>query len=106
VSRRGDFYRVGALLRDDLIDGIEGLGWEGDDQGRAEKVKAALQRATPHRAGFLIDTFDWTWEDFDFLKSILVDVVEEDLGHTAASRGISLGSTPIGRQIRALREKL
>lgn len=105
-TKKGSYVRVGGMLRDELIDGIDALGWEGEDADRAAKVKSSLQIATPHRGGYLIDVHGWGWEDYDFLKSILVDVVETDLGHTAASRGISFGGTPIGRQIRALREKL
>jgi hypothetical protein len=106
VARESDFTRVGGMLRDELITAIAALGWEGEDKPRAEKIKRALERATPHRGSYLIDTFGWGWEDFDFLKSILVDCVEEDMSHTAASRGFRIGNTPIGRQIRALREKL
>lgn len=105
-TKKEGYLRVGTELRDELIDGIATLGWEGEDAERAAKIKAALQIATPHQRGYLVDVHGWDWEDYDFLKSILVDVVEEDLGHTAASRGISFGNTPIGRQIRALREKL
>jgi hypothetical protein len=105
-KKKEGYYYVGGMLRDELIEGIDALGWEGEDAKRAAKIKVALQIATPRRSGYLFDVHDWDWEDFDFLKSILVDVVETDLGHTAASRGIGLGSTPIGRQIRALREKL
>jgi len=106
MTVREGYYYVGAYLRDELISAIDALVWEGEDKERAAKIKAALQLAAPHRGGYLFNVHGWTWEDFDFLKSILVDIVEEDLGHTAASRGISFGNTPIGRQIRALREKL
>lgn len=105
ASRRDSYYRVGAELRDELIDAIDALEWE-EDAGRAGKIKAALQLATPHRRGYLVDVHGWSWEDFDFLKSILVDSVEFDLKNTASSRGIGFGGTPIGRQVRALREKL
>lgn len=98
------YIYVGGMLRDDLIEDIEALDW-GDDQPRADKIKAALQAAAPHRQGYLLDTHGWTWEDVEFLRDTLSSV-EESLGHTAMSRGIGLGGTPIGRQIRALREKL
>jgi hypothetical protein len=104
-SKEGYCY-VGDMLRDELISAIDALGWEGEDAPRAAKVKSALQLAAPHRGGYLFDVHGWDWQDYDFLKTILVDSVEEDLGHTATSRGIGLGNTPIGRQIRALREKL
>jgi hypothetical protein len=100
------YYHVGDMLRDELIKSIDALGWEGEDATRAAKIKSALQLAAPHRGGYLFDVHGWTWEDYDFLKSILVDCVEEDFGHSAASRGFSVGNTPFGRQIRALREKL
>lgn len=100
------YYYVGDMLRDELISSIDALGWEGEDAARAAKIKSALQIATPHRGGYLFDVHGWDWQDYDFLKSILVDVVEEDFGHSAASRGFSVGNTPFGRQIRALREKL
>jgi hypothetical protein len=105
TARKDSYYRVGSELRDELIEGINGLDWE-EDAGRAGKIKAALQLATPHRRGYLVDTHGWDWEDFDFLKTLLVDVVEFDLKNSATSRGISFGGTSIGRQIRALREGL
>lgn len=88
------YYYVGGMLRDELVSSIDSLKWEGEDKERAAKIKSSLQRAAPHR------------EDLDFLKSILVDIVEEDFGHMASSRGFAVGNTPFGRQIRALREKL
>lgn len=97
--------RVGAFLRDDLIKEIDALGWEGEDKARAAKIRQSLQTAVPHRGGFLFDVRDWDWQDYEFLKMIL-DAVEEDMGHSAMSRGIGFGNTPIGRQIRALKEKL
>lgn len=100
------YYYVGDMLRDELVEAIDALGWEGADASRANKIKTALQLAAPHRKGYLVDVHGWSWEDFDFLKSILVDIVEEDFGHMATSRGFSVGSTPFGRQIRALRDKL
>lgn len=104
-------YYVGAELRDDLVREIDALGWEGlDTDGvpfadRAQKIKSALERAQPQRKGYVIDVDGWTWQDYDFLKTTL-DAVAEDMGHSASSRGISLGGTVVGRQIRALREKL
>lgn len=112
ATKKSAGYYVGAELRDELISEIDSLGWEGEDTDgvlfvdRAQKVKTALQSATAHRKGFLFDVDGWAWQDYDFLKTILVDGVMEDMGHTASSRGISLGGTLIGRQIRALREKL
>lgn len=100
------YYYVGGMLRDELVSSIDSLKWEGEDKERAAKIKSSLQRAAPHRKGYLFDVHDWTWEDLDFLKSILVDIVEEDFGHMASSRGFAVGNTPFGRQIRALREKL
>lgn len=105
-NRKVEHYYVGGMLHDELVDAIDALGWEGEDKPRAAKVKAALQIAAPHRGGYLFDAHGWTWEDFDFLKSVLVDVVEEDFGHSASSRGFAPGNTPFGRQIRALKEKL
>jgi hypothetical protein len=105
AAKKG-YYYVGDILRDELVSSIDSLRWEGDDKERAAKIKASLRAAAPHRKGYLFDVHGWTWEDFDFLKSILVDIVEEDFGHTASSRGFAVGNTPFGRQIRALREKL
>lgn len=104
-KKKGEYLRAGSYLRDDLISEIDALGWEGEDKPRAEKIKSALQLAAPHRGDYLFDVHDWSWEDYDFLK-MLVDAVAEDMGHSAMSRGIGYGNTPIGRQIRALREKL
>lgn len=97
---------VGAQLRDALVKDISGIGWDGEEErARAAKVKAALQQAVPRRGGFLVDTEGWTWEDEQFLRDTL-DAVADDLGNITSSRGFSLGGTGIGRQIRALREKL
>lgn len=106
TKRKEGYYYVGDVLRDELLRAIDGLGWEGEDVPRAAKIKSALQLAAPHRKGYLFDVHGWSWEDYDFLKSILVDSVETDWGHSAASRGFSAGNTLLGRQIRALREKL
>jgi len=105
-NSKEDYYYVGNMLRDALIESIDALGWEGEDKARAAKIKVSLQNAAPHRGGYLFNVHGWGWEDFDFLKSILVDSVEEDFGHMAQSRGFSVGNTPFGRQIRALRAKL
>lgn len=105
MARKEGYYYVGDTLRDELIIAIDALGWEGEDKGRAAKIKSALQIAAPHRKGYLFDTHGWTWDDEDFLKSI-VDMVEEDEGHSSMSHGVAFGNTPIARQIRALREKL
>ena len=103
---KDDYYYVGGMLRDELILAIDSLDWGETTKAQAAKIKAALQSAAPHRKGYLFDTDGWRWEDFDFLKSVLVDIVVEDFGHDAMSRGFSVGNTPFGRQIRALREKL
>lgn len=101
----GEFLRVGNYLRDDLIGEIDALDWEGEDKERAAKIRQGLQLAAPHRKGFLLDVHDWTLKDYDFLQT-LIEAVEEDMGHSAMSRGIGFGNTPIGRQIRALKEQL
>lgn len=112
TKKKIDGYYVGAELRDELIREIDSLGWEGDDTDgvpfadRAQKVKTALQNAATHRKGYVINVDGWSWQDYEFLKEILVDGVSEDMKHSAMSRGIGLGGTLIGRQIRALREKL
>ncbi len=100
-----EFLYIGDVLRDALVSDISALGWEGERKERAAKVKAALQRATPHRGGFLVDVHDWTWEDEDFLRDTLRGVYEDE-GHSFMSHGVALGNTRIGRQIRALKEKL
>ncbi|HSX23399.1 MAG TPA: hypothetical protein VLE97_11550 [Gaiellaceae bacterium] len=105
ATKKDTGYYVGAELRDDLVREIDALGWEGDDARRAAKIRQSLAEASPHRSGYLFDVGGWGWEDYDFLK-MLVDAVAEDMGHTASSRGIGFGNTLIGRQIRALREKL
>lgn len=106
TARKEGYCYVGGMLRDELIKAIDDLGWEGEDATRAAKIKSALQVAAPQRQGYLFDVQGWGWEDYDFLKTILVDGVEEDFGHMASSRGFSIGNTPLGRQIRALRDKL
>lgn len=100
-----EYVYVGRELRDELIEDIDAIAWDGDRKVQAAKIKTALQIATPHRTGYLINTDGWTWGDIDFLREVLSSV-EESLGHTAMSRGIGFGNTLIGRQIRALREKL
>ena len=100
----GDYIRVGDVLRDALVDDIDALDWT-DRQAQADKIKTALQIAAPHRSGFLLDTSGWTTSDFDFLR-MEIDSVYEDEGHSFMSRGVALGNTRIGRQIRALREKI
>ena len=103
-KNREDYIRVGAELRDSLIEDISALDWD-DRQAQADKIKSALQLAAPHRGGHLLDTHGWTMGDIDFLRDT-IESVEEDLGHSAMGRGMSFGNTPIARQIRALREKL
>ena len=103
-TRKEDYYYVGAMLRDELIKAIDALDWD-KDKPQAAKIKSALQLAAPQRKGYLFDTHGWTWNDEDFLKSI-IDMVEEDESHSALSRGAAFGNTAIARQIRALREKL
>lgn len=100
----GEYLRVGSYLRNDLIAEIDALDWA-EDKDRAAKIRQALQLAAPHRKGFLFDVHDWTLKDYDFLQT-LIEAVEEDMGHSAMSRGIGFGNTPIGRQIRALKEQL
>ena len=110
ATKKAGVY-VGSELRDDLVRDIDAIGWEGTDTDgvlfadRAQKVKTALEQAEPHRKGFVFDVEGWDWQDYDFLKTTL-ESVEEDMGHSASSRGIGLGGTVIGRQIRALKEKL
>lgn len=99
-----DYLYVGADLRDELLAGIRALDWA-EDKPRADKVASALQRAAPYRKGYLVDAHDWTWEDEDFLRSI-IDMVVEDEGHSMMSHGMNLWNTRLGRQIHALREKL
>lgn len=101
------YIRIGGLLREPLIEAVDAIGWEGDEEiARAAKIRAALAASAPYRGGYLLDVHGWTWEDRDFLKDLLVDGVEQDMQNIGASRGFSVGNTPIGRQIRALREKL
>lgn len=99
-----DYLYVGRDLRDELISAIGSLSWD-EEKERADKIKRALQLAAPYRKGYLIDAHDWTWEDEDFLRSI-VDIVVEDEGHSMMSHGMNLWSTRLGRQIMALRERL
>ena len=100
-----NYVHVGDVLRDALIDDIDSIAWEDDDVARAAKVKAALQLAAPRRGGYLLDMNGWTSADIEFLR-IALDSVYEDEGHSFMSHGVALGGTRIGRQIRALREKL
>lgn len=102
---------VGAELRDDLIEDIDALEWDGTDTDgvpfteRAQKIMTALREAAPQRKGFVFDDEGWAWQDYDFLKTALQSV-KENMDNIATSRGISLGGSLIGRQIHALREKL
>jgi hypothetical protein len=105
TKRKEEYVYVGRELRDELIEDIASIDWDGDRKAQAEKIKSALQIATPQRTGYLINTDGWSWGDVDFLREALSSV-RESLGHTAMSRGIGFGNTLIGRQIRALREKL
>jgi hypothetical protein len=100
----GDYIRIGDVLRDALIEDIKAIDWA-DRQAQADKIKKALQIAAPHHGGFLLDTSGWTTGDFDFLR-MEVDSVYEDEGHSFMSHGIAFGNSRIGRQIRALREKI
>ena len=107
-ARKEGYYYVGRELRDELIEDINAIDWEGASKAQAEKVKASLQIAAPQppqRTGYLVNTDGGTWGDVDFLRDA-ISSVEESLGHTAMSRGIGFSNTTIGRQIRALREKL
>jgi len=99
VALKEGYYYVGGMLRDELIKEIDALGWEGEDAPRAAKIKRVLQLAAPQ----LFDVQGWDWVDFDFLKTILVEGVKTDFENLF---GFPIGNTPIGRQIRALREKL
>ena len=96
---------VGDVLRDALIEDIDAIAWDADRRAQADKVKTALQSAAPHRGGCLVDMNGWTQSDVDFLR-MEVNSVHEDEGHSFMSHGVALGGTRIGRQIRALREKL
>lgn len=104
TKRKEGYVRIGDVLRDALVEDIGSLAWEGPDKERADKIKSALQRAAPYRKGYLLDTNDWGWEDFDFLRTTLTSV-EETEGH---SHGVGGGfyNTRIGRQISALQEDL
>ena len=99
------YVHVGDVLRDALIEDIDAIAWDVDRRAQADKVKAALQQAAPHRGGYLVNMNAWTQGDVDFLR-MEVDSVYEDEGHSFMSHGVALGNTRIGRQIRALREKL
>jgi len=99
------YVHVGDVLRDALVDDIDAIAWDGDMRARADKVKASLQLAAPHRGGYLVDTSGWSQDDVDFLR-MEVDSVHEDEGHSFMSHGIRLGNTRIGRQILALRTRL
>jgi hypothetical protein len=102
IARKKEGYvHVGDVLRDALIEDIDAIDWE-DRQAQADKIKISLQIAAPHRGGYLLNTDEWTWSDINFLRDA-ISSVEEDEGH---SFGGSIGNTRIGRQIRALREKL
>lgn len=67
-------YHLGALLHGMLIAEVDAPDWV-SGRPRAEKIKKALQVAMPHHGDYLLDTFGWSWEDFHFLKSIVVDCV-------------------------------
>jgi hypothetical protein len=99
-----DYLYIGRDLRDELISAIAALSWD-EEKARTDKIKSALQLAAPYRKGYLVDAHDWTWEDEDFLRSI-VDTVVEDEGHSMMGRGMNLWNTRLGRQIMALRDKL
>lgn len=103
-SKEG-YVRVGDVLREALVEDIDAIEWDIDRRAQAERVKASLQVATPHRGGYLVDTSGWNQADHEFLRMEL-DSVYSDQGQGAKSRGIAFGNTPIGRQIRALRETL
>lgn len=98
---------VGDLLRDEIVEDIGAIGWEGDELQLAEKHAAALHaaKAAPRRAGFLVDATGWTEEDITFLKNVL-ESIEEQLSHVGTSRGFATGNTPIARQVRAFRKAL
>lgn len=100
--------RVGAELHVDLIEGITAFAWDEDERDRADRVLLGLRTATPLTSTneYQIDDGEWDWDDYQFMRDILVDVVIEDNGHTAMSRGIELYTTPIGRQILALKDQL
>ena len=105
TKRKEGYIHVGDVLRDALVEDIEAIAWDADRRAQADKVKSALQLAAPHRGGYLLDTSDWTQGDVDFLR-MEIDSVYEDEGHSFMSGGVAFGGTRIGRQIRALREKL
>lgn len=105
ARKREGYVHVGDVLRDALVADIDAIAWDEDMLSRASKVKAALQAAAPDRGGYLLDMNGWTQGDVDFLR-MEVDSVYEDEGHSFMSHGVALGGTRIGRQIRALREKL
>jgi len=99
------YVHVGDVLRDALVEDIDAIAWDAGHRAQADKVKAALQSAAPHRGGYLVDMNGWTQGDVDFLR-MEVDSVREDEGHSFMSHGVAFGGTRIGRQIRALRDKL
>jgi hypothetical protein len=105
MKPNSDYVHVGDVLRDALVEDIEAIAWEGEDKVQADKIKAALQIAAPHRGGYLLDTSSWTSGNFDFLRQTLSSV-EETEGHSFMSAGYRLGSTRIGRQLYALKDKL
>ncbi len=105
TRRKEGYVHVGDVLRDALVEDIEAINWSEDMRAQADKVKSALHRAAPHRGGYLVDMSDWTHGDVDFLR-MEIDSVYEDEGHSFMSGGVAFGGTRIGRQIRALREKL
>lgn len=105
TKRKEGYIHVGDVLRDALLEDIGSIAWDGDMRLKADKVKSALQRAAPHRGGYLLDISDWTQGDVDFLQMEIASVIEDE-GHSFMSHGVALGGTRIGRQIRALREKL
>lgn len=105
AKRKEGYVHVGDVLRDAIVDDIDAIAWSDDMRGHATKVKAALQAAAPDRGGYLVDMNGWNQGDVDFLR-MEVDSVYEDEGHSFMSHGVAVGGTRIGRQIRALREKL
>lgn len=93
---------IGEMLRDERVTAIDALDWA--DAEEAARVRAALVAASLVAPGELqMNDDDWS---YDFLRDVLKDCVEEDLGHVASSRGFCLCATPIGQQIEALREQL
>ena len=105
MAKKAGYVHVGDVLRDALIEDIDAIAWDADHRAQADKIKSALQSAAPHRGGYLVDMNSWTQGDIDFLR-MEVDSVYEDEGHSFMSHGVPFGNSRIGRQIRALREKL